>query len=376
MDGTTKRQLYTVTTFTLTAAQVSALQSGQMALILQMKYDDGYIAWINGDRVADANSPENTITPAFNASAASPQTFGNAVTLLNDQNSTTPREYDVSSVASLLVAGANTLAVQGLNYTGSSAGYEDFLLSPQISVRSYNHPSAGTVYYTTDGSDPRTSTGAVSSSAIAYSGPITVTANERIRTRTLLSNGSWSALTDNLYSFAGSDPLRITELMYDPPPPTAQENPGNNFTPQDYEFIEFENTGSSTLNLLGYKVTTGIVFTFPNVNLAPGAYAVAVKNMTAFQDRYGTSSSINVLGAYDSGNLNNGGEQIVLVNGFGSTVQSFDYTNAVNAYPTTAGGGYSLVIRNPLDPTLSDWVHGSGMASERGGRWVAGPGGQ
>ncbi len=143
--------------------------------------------------------------------------------------------------------------------------------------------------------------------------------------------------------------------MYDPPTPTAQENPNNSFTPQDYEFIEFENTGSSTLNLLGYKVTTGIVFTFPNVNLAPGAYAVAVKNLTAFQDRYGTSSSINVLGAYDSGNLNNGGEQIVLVNGFGSTVQSFDYTNAVNTYSTTAGGGYSLVIRNPLDATLSDW---------------------
>ena len=292
MDGSTKRDLYTVTSFTLTQAQVDAIQSGQMALVLQMKYDDGYIAWINGDRVADANSHENTPSPDFNTSANAAQTYNNSVTMLNDANALTPREYDVSSVAKLLVAGSNTLAIQGLNYLSSSSGYEDFLLSPQISLRTYNHPSAGTVYYTTDGSDPRT----IQRHGLIR-GDHVCRADQRQRQTRAFGRGPccrtvrgarWSITC----TASAVDPLRITELMYDPPAPTAQENPGNIFTPQDYEFIEFENTGSTTLNLLGYKVTTGIVFTFPNVNLAPGGYAVAVKNLTAFQDRYGTRRSM------------------------------------------------------------------------------------
>ncbi len=83
--GTKLSSLYVVTSFTLTQAQVNAIQAGTMALVLQNKYDDGYIAWINGDRVADANSAENTTSPAFSTQANAPQVSTNTGTLLNDQ---------------------------------------------------------------------------------------------------------------------------------------------------------------------------------------------------------------------------------------------------------------------------------------------------
>ena len=47
------------------------------------------------------------------------------------------------------------------------------------------------------------------------------------------------------------DNLRITEVMYDP------------VQGSDYEFVEFRNIGTSTLDLTGLRVSTGIHFTFP-----------------------------------------------------------------------------------------------------------------
>jgi hypothetical protein len=310
------------------------------SLILKMRYDDGFIAWINGVRVMDANSPEN-INPAWNTAAA-----GSG----NDNLATTYREFDISSVKNELVAGTNVLAIQGLN---SGSGSADLLIDPMLVSRHYSSAETGAIYYTTDGTDPRASGGGIAPGAMLYNGALQVSSSEQILARTL-SGGVWSALADQLYNFQ-PDTLRITEMMYNPPAPTE----GSAYDAQDFEFIEFKNTGGTPLDLSGYHFTDGIEFTFPDIVLAPGAYGVVVKNQAAFESRYGTS--LNILGQYSSGSLDNGGENVAFANSFDQVLQSFTYDDAW--YPQTDGGGYSLVIRDPLGDVANGGLQSGWRAS-------------
>ena len=302
------------------------------ALILKIRYDDGFVAWINGVRVMDANSPENS-NPTFN-------TATNGGSSGDDNLAITLREFDISSVKSLLVAGTNTLAIQGLN---SGSGSADLLVDPVLVSRQYSNPTTGTVYYTTDGSDPRTASGTVSPTALTYSSAVTINASTEIKSRTL-TNGLWSGLNDQIYNF---DPnvVKITEMMYNPPAPPA----GSAFTAQDFEYVELKNVSTNAVSLSGLNFSNGIVFDFPGTTLAAGAYGVVVKNLAAFQSRYGTS--VNVIGTY-TGSLNNGGENVAVSNGFGQVLESFTYNNKA-PWPTAPdGGGPSLEINSPTaDPT-------------------------
>src|SRR4029079_18228992 len=77
-------------------------------------------------------------------------------------------------------------------------------------------------------------------------------------------------------------PLRVTELMYHPVAPA-----GSSVDEEEFEFIEIQNIGSTTVNLQGVQLADGINFTFPSMNLAAGAYAVVTSNPVAFQQKYG-----------------------------------------------------------------------------------------
>ncbi|HEY3391274.1 MAG TPA: chitobiase/beta-hexosaminidase C-terminal domain-containing protein, partial [Lacipirellulaceae bacterium] len=56
-------------------------------------------------------------------------------------------------------------------------------------------PGAATIYYTLDGSDPRSMGGGLSASAVSYTGPITLNASIQVKAR--IRNGSdWSALVE------------------------------------------------------------------------------------------------------------------------------------------------------------------------------------
>lgn len=135
-------------------------------------------------------------------------------------------------------------------------------------------------------------------------------------------------------------PLRVTELMYNPP--------GNSSVPGDeYEYIELQNTGSSPLNITGYKFAAGVQFTFPNMILAPGEKTLVVKDLAAFTARYG--SSLPIAGQY-IGSLDNGGEVIRLQTPDNRVIQDFSYSDTW--FPSTDGKGDSLVINNPYaDPS-------------------------
>lgn len=139
-----------------------------------------------------------------------------------------------------------------------------------------------------------------------------------------------------------SAPLRITEVMYNPP--------GNaDINGDENEFIEIQNIGAAAVNLAGYKFTGGIDFTFGNQTLAPGAKTVVVKNLDAFTARYG--NSISIAGQYND-SLDNSGELIRLDDNLGVLVQEFSYSSAW--YPSTASGGDSLVINDP-NASLDSW---------------------
>ncbi|TSA41168.1 MAG: hypothetical protein D4R57_00925, partial [Verrucomicrobiales bacterium] len=68
-------------------------------------------------------------------------------------------------------------------------------------------------------------------------------------------------------SFLG---LAITEINYHPHEPTGSELLVST-NADDYEFIELQNLGSTTLNLSGVKFIAGITYTFPSQTLTAGS---------------------------------------------------------------------------------------------------------
>ena len=97
----------------LNVASPANLQS----LTLRVRYDDGFIASLNGQKVAERNAPP---APQWNSAATNAHPNSQA---------TVPEVINISDRLNLLQAGANVLAIQGLN---QSASDNDFLLVPEL----------------------------------------------------------------------------------------------------------------------------------------------------------------------------------------------------------------------------------------------------
>ncbi|HEX3357532.1 MAG TPA: CotH kinase family protein, partial [Tepidisphaeraceae bacterium] len=173
------------------------------ALTLSMRYNDGFIAYLNGQQIARKNAPSTT---QWNSTA----------------NATGPdgapsQDFDVSSFLSALQPGTNVLAIDGLN---ESKGDADFYMSPQliginarVGTPTFLAPTPGainnansvefvsdtkfdhdrgfysspfdlaistdtadaTIRYTTDGSAPSTTAGTI------YTGPIHISTTTVVR---------------------------------------------------------------------------------------------------------------------------------------------------------------------------------------------------
>lgn len=216
-------------------------------------------------------------------------------------------------------------------------------------------PSGATVYYTKDGSDPRASGGSIANNAIKYTGPITIDDDAVIFARSYdpSFNSSFVGNTEpwsgsRAATFMTSTPtVKITEINYHPNDPTATELaiiPG--LDDNDFEFIELQNTGETTVNLADIKFTNGIDFVFPFIELSAHQRVVVARNAEAFQIRYG--SDITIAGEYSQG-LSNAGESIHLVDAFGTTIQNFSYDDT-DQWPQSADGiGATLELIDPLE---------------------------
>jgi hypothetical protein len=206
--------------------------------------------------------------------------------------------------------------------------------------------SGGTIYYTTNGNDPRTPyTGAVSSSAITYSGGFTINKSTNLRARIYKSSTSkWSALNEAVYTLPDvNQNLRITEIMYHPLDTNDPNDPNT-------EYIEMKNAGGSTINLNLARFTKGVDFTFGPNTLTAGQHILVVRNKAAFETKYGTGRYI--AGEY-SGSLDNNGEKIRLKDANGTNILDFDYKDGWRSI--VDGDGYSLTIINPADSNVNHW---------------------
>ena len=199
---------------------------------------------------------------------------------------------------------------------------------------------SGTVYYTTDGADPRLPGGGVNSAhAAAYSGPFTLARSAAVKAR-VLSGSTWSALAQAQFSVGPvAQSLKISEVMF---------NPGDTGDPEDpnTEYIELTNVGTQAINLNLVEFTNGVRFTFGDYTLAPGAYTLVVAKQAAFEAKHG--SALPVAGEY-IGRLDNAGERVTLEDAAGAVIHSFRYRDGW--YAITDGLGFSLTV---VDPSLAD----------------------
>ncbi|MFW6153854.1 MAG: lamin tail domain-containing protein [Planctomycetota bacterium] len=90
-----------------------------LSMTLRMKYDDGFVAYINGQYVA-ADYTDGTPPLAYNAGAT---------TWHPDTEAVVFQDYDVSAARTALVAGENILAIHGLNSGTTSS---DMLILPEL----------------------------------------------------------------------------------------------------------------------------------------------------------------------------------------------------------------------------------------------------
>ncbi|MDB4543757.1 chitobiase/beta-hexosaminidase C-terminal domain-containing protein, partial [Akkermansiaceae bacterium] len=102
--------------------------TGLIGLTLDMKYDDGFIAYLNGVRIASSNGPQS----ADWNTAASGSNDDSAALLFES--------FDIIAHAGSLQRGSNLLAVHGLNVSTTSS---DFLIVPQIRAVRISDPSVG-----------------------------------------------------------------------------------------------------------------------------------------------------------------------------------------------------------------------------------------
>jgi len=275
---------------------------------LKMKYDDGFIAYLNGVLIAQENAPA---TPIWNSEANGGHPDGEAVNFVT---------FDVSGQVNELQDGMNVLAIHGLN---DGIGSSDFLITPELEI---------------------------GQSTLANG--LTLTESMLITARTL-DGSDWSAPTEAYFLIdtipASANDLVISELHYRPADADASEIAAGFSDRDDFEFVELMNSGTQTSDLSGLRFTTGITFDFATAGLRtlePGARLLIVNDLAAFQQRYGATFSRQIAGEY-SGNLSNDGELITLVDALDVIIHSFTYNDQSPWPEGPDGDGFTLVLIDP-----------------------------
>ena len=162
-----------------------------------------------------------------------------------------------------------------------------------------------------------------------------------------VSLGRWPDGADAFYPMAARTPggpngnilihdVVINELMYSPI--SGDDND---------QFIELYNKGANSINLGGWKFTSGVNFSFPsNVVLNANGYLVVARSMTNLLAKYPNLSSANTIGDF-SGKLSHQGERVAL-----AMPQGLTQTNS-----------HGQLVTNTI------FVVEDEVTFEKGGRW-------
>lgn len=269
------------------------------SLKLRMRYDDGFVAYLNGQEIARSTGlTENPWTTTSHETTAF-------------------EEFPATQYLGKINAGQNILSIFGINKTTTST---DFIISAELVAEIDNQipsdvaPTARVYTVATQ---------------LSYSTPI----KARIR-----NAGNWSALHEAVFAVGPvKENLRIAELMYHPSDPNE-------------EFVELLNIGDESINLNLVRFDRGVNVQLTPADVAPGQYIVLVNNEQQFRQRYPDFRGI--IAAEYPGQLDNAGETIRLLDALGNSIQEFTFKDSW--YPVTDGEGFSLTIRDPhsTDPNL------------------------
>jgi len=361
------------------------------SLELRMQWDDGFVAYLNGDLLAMDNAPAS---PTWNSAAPNANHEASAGSF---------DIYNVTSSLGSLLPGQNILAIHGLNQgTGSS----DFIIRPELYGGATTQGESGepklqfgdiefspasgnqdeeyveitnpfsiavdvSGWMITGGIDHTFAPGTVIPSGESfYISPDVNTFRARAASpkggegrfiqgaykghlssfgETLnLHDAEGNLLTTTTYVGDPSDAqlyLVVSEIMYHPD--------GDGLA----EFVELTNiSATETLSLIGVKFVSGVDFDFTGsavTSLAPGARVLVVRDLAAFEAAHGNGHPVAGVFANTS-RLNNDGETIKLEDALNGTIKEFTYNDAA-PWPTAADAGYSLVLINPTsnpDPGL------------------------
>ena len=285
------------------------------SLTLGIVRDDGAVVYLNGQEVVRTNMPSGAITSQTRASAS-----------VGDASQWIFNTFQISP--SLLVAGTNVLAVSvhQVSPTSSDLAFDLRLQGVRMVAEQ----------------------------------PVTLLRSGVVRARAL-DAGQWSALNEAMFyvgTAAAAGLLAITELNYNPYPPTAAEIAAGFVDPQAFEFIELRNLSTSAMvDLTGVRFSEGIGFDFTRsavTILAPQQYVLVVKDLAAFEFRYG--QGLPVAGTF-TGQLDNSGEPLTLLDRFGRPIASFRYRPDGDWPWRCAGLGSTLEIVDPAgDPaSAANW---------------------
>ncbi|WP_035601132.1 lamin tail domain-containing protein [Haloferula sp. BvORR071] len=255
-------------------------------------------------------------------------------------------------------------------------------------------PAGTTVYYTTDGSDPRAEGGNPSGSAQIYNGtPVGISESMRLTARAFRSGSysvpatNWSGPVDALYlvneTYATASTLVVSGINYNPLGPDAAEAAAMpEAQASDFEWIELKNISAAPINLDGVSFAQDApvsAITLAPFTLAPGARAVVARNAAAFTLRYGSAAAARIAGTWSGdGSLDNGGDAILLEDHLGNVIAEFAYDDG-GSWPERAdgkGSALEFTAEGPSDSPFA-WraslaVHGSpGLAQAAAAASVA-----
>jgi len=208
--------------------------------------------------------------------------------------------------------------------------------------------------------------GGVAPSAMEYTGgAIAVRKSRELRVRAFLPGSTrdvgtgaqpvfWSRETV-VAAESTRPPLAITEINYHPEAPTADERSQDaNLKASDFEFVELTNVTQQPIGLAGWQFAAGIGFTFPARTVEPGGVVLVVRNTDAFQTRYPAVDGNAILGEF-SGQLSNGGENLLLAGPLGNRQIEFAYGDTAPWPAEADGGGATLILIDPAGTPAGDY---------------------
>jgi len=278
-------------------------------MTLRIRYDDGFVAYLNGTEIARRNVVG---TPTWNANADDQNP---------DLNAMDSEEVEVSGFEPLLRRVGNVLAIHGMNVSSTSS---DFLISAELLATTVEQSEQVPAVE-------------------RYAGPLPLTGSTQVKARTLVGS-KWSALNSATFAVGPvAESLRISEIMFHPPETGSPDDP-------NLEYIELANIGAESIDLNLVKFTDGVDFAFASVVLAPGGYVLVVRDIDAFETRYGPG--LPIAGEY-AGSLNNAGETVELRDAVGQIIHSFAFGD--DWYDTTDGKGFSLTVVDLANTDPQAW---------------------